>query len=50
MTYFRTKIFGPLLQDDEIFEGVSPEVVGREKKFSMLVQDFLHIETTISKC
>jgi hypothetical protein len=28
MTYFRKKILGPLLQDDEIFRGVSSKVIG----------------------
>jgi hypothetical protein len=49
MTYFRKKNFGPLLQDDEIFGGVSSKVKGA-KKFSMLVQDSLPIDTTIAKC
>jgi hypothetical protein len=49
MTYFRKKIFGPLLQDDKIFGGVSQKVMGAKKIFSMLVQDFLPIDTTIAK-
>jgi hypothetical protein len=39
MTYFRKKIFEPLLQDDEIFWGVSQKVMGGKTNFSMLVQD-----------
>jgi hypothetical protein len=39
MTYFREIFLDILLQDDEIFRGVSQKVIGR-KKFSMLVQDF----------
>jgi hypothetical protein len=34
MTYFRKKILGPLLQDDEIFGGVSSKVKGTKKFFN----------------
>jgi hypothetical protein len=50
MTYFRKKFFGPLLQDDKIFEGISSKVMGAKKNFSMLVQDSLPIDTTIATC
>jgi hypothetical protein len=50
MAYFRKVCFGPLLQDDKIFEGVSTKVVGAKNFFSMLVQDSLPIDTTIAKC
>jgi hypothetical protein len=49
MTYFRKNFFLPLLQDDEIFRGVSSMVMGAKKNFSMLVQDSLPIDTTIAK-
>jgi Reverse transcriptase (RNA-dependent DNA polymerase) len=33
MTYFRKKNFGPFLQDDEIFRGISSKVTGAKKFF-----------------
>jgi hypothetical protein len=50
MIYFRTKILGPLLQDDEILPERFLKGYGGEKNFSMLVQDSLPIDTTIAKC
>jgi hypothetical protein len=48
MTYFIKLIFGPLLQDDAIFRGVSLKVIG-QKNLSMLLQDSIPIDTTIPK-
>jgi hypothetical protein len=46
---FKKNIFRPLLQDAEIFESGSSKVMGA-KKLSMLVQDSLPIDITISNC
>jgi hypothetical protein len=34
MTYFRTKFFGPLLQDDEIFMDVTQKAMGAKQLFN----------------
>jgi hypothetical protein len=50
MTYFR-KIFSDLYyRMTKYFRGVSSKVMGAKKKFSILVQDSLPIDTTIAKC
>jgi hypothetical protein len=57
MIYIRKQFFGPYHGMAKFLEGISQKVMGAfpkrlwgRNKFSMLVQESTHIDTTISKC